>query len=107
MRVLLDEYIDESLRHEFANYECETCRFAGFKGFSNGELVAAAEQAGFDVLITVDQNLPHQQNVANRLLSIVVIQASSTNIDDLIVFIPAVLAAIDSVGHGQVIRIEA
>jgi hypothetical protein len=30
----------------------------------NGKLLAAAENAGFDALITVDQNLPKQQNVA-------------------------------------------
>ena len=52
MRILLDECIDESLRYHFAGHECKTCRFAGFKGLANGKLLAAAEQAGSDVLIT-------------------------------------------------------
>ena len=66
MRILLDECIDENLRHGFAGHECHTCRYAGLKGLANGELLAAAEQAGYDVLITVDKNIPHQQNLRDR-----------------------------------------
>jgi len=38
----------------------QTCRYAGLKGLANGRLLAAAEQAGFEAMITVDQNMPHQ-----------------------------------------------
>ena len=107
MRILLDECIDESLRHQFIDHECQTCRFAGFKGLANGELVAAAEKAAFEVLITVDQNLPHQQSVPNRALSIVVLRSRTTNIDELIALMPAVLAALETLQPGQVLRIGA
>lgn len=63
MRILLDECVDESLRHSFIDHDCQTCRFAGFGGFSNPKLLAAAENAGFDVLITVDQNLPDPSRI--------------------------------------------
>jgi predicted nuclease of predicted toxin-antitoxin system len=105
MRILLDECIDESLRHQFTNHECQTCRFAGFKGLANGKLLASAEKAGFDVLITVDQNLPHQQNVTTRVLSIVILRSRSTNIDDLAGLMPAILAALRAIEPGQVLRI--
>ena len=55
MKILLDECMDESLRHQFIGHDCQSCRFAGFKGLTNGELIAAAEKSGFEVLITVDQ----------------------------------------------------
>ena len=58
MRLLLDECIDERLRLSFAEHDCQTARFAGFAGLKNGQLLDAAEAAEFDVLITVDQNIP-------------------------------------------------
>ena len=64
MRVILDECLDEGLRHHFTGHECQTCRYAGLTGLANGALLAAADQAGFDVLITVDQNMPNQQSCA-------------------------------------------
>ena len=56
MRILLDVCIDERLRHCFHSHDCQTCRYAGLKGLANGRLLSAAEQAGFEALITVDQN---------------------------------------------------
>jgi hypothetical protein len=107
MRILLDECVDEALRHQFTNHDCQTCRFAGFSGLANGKLMAAAEKAGFDVLITVDQNLSHQQNVSKRAVSIVVLRGRTTNIDDLIPLMPAVLAALKTLVLGQIVRVGA
>ena len=76
-------------------------------GFANGELLAAAEKAGFDVLITVDQNLSHQHNVSKRALSIVVLRGRTTNIDDLIPLMPAALAALETLVPGQIVRVGA
>jgi hypothetical protein len=58
MRVLIDECIDERLRHEFPGYNCQTARYAKLAGLKNGRLLSAAEAAGFDVIITVDQESP-------------------------------------------------
>ena len=40
------------------------------------------EKAGFEVLITVDQNLRHQENFRNRALAIIALRSRTTNIDD-------------------------
>ena len=56
--------LDEDLRHSFRDHDCQTCRYAGLKGLANGQLLSAAERAGFEVLVTVDQNLPYQQRLA-------------------------------------------
>ena len=102
---MLDECIDESLRHHFIGHECQSCRYAGLKTLTNGELLAAAEREGFDVLITVDRNMPHQQNIGGGTISIVVLQARTTNIDDLVALMPDTLAAITLLKPGDVVRI--
>ena len=42
----------------------------------NGALLSAAEEAGFDLLITCDQNVPHQQNFTSRRLVVVVLSSN-------------------------------
>ena len=60
MRLLIDECVDERLRLLFPGHECQTARYTNLAGLKNGYLLDAAEAAGFDVLITVDQNIPDQ-----------------------------------------------
>jgi hypothetical protein len=59
MRLLIDECIDERLGLLFPGHDCQTARFANLAGLKNGRLLEAAEAAGFDVLITVDQSIPN------------------------------------------------
>jgi hypothetical protein len=105
MRILLDECIDEGFRHHLTGHECQTCRYAGLSGMANGALLAPADQAGFDVLITVDQNMPSQQSLRGRSISLLVVRARTTNLDDLLVLMPEVLRALEILGPGQVVRI--
>lgn len=63
MRLVLDECIDERLRHAFSGHDCQTARYAHLAGLKNGRLLLVAESAGFDVIITVDQKIPDQQNL--------------------------------------------
>jgi hypothetical protein len=77
----------------------------GLKGLPNGVLLAAAEQAGYDVLITVDKNMPHQQNLSGRRISVIVLDGRSTSFDDLVILMPDVLAALDGLQAGQVLRV--
>jgi len=105
MRLLLDEYIDEALRYQFVGHECQTCRYAGFTGLANGDLLNAAEQAGFAVLITVDQNMPSQQSLLGRSISLLVLRARTTNLEDLATLIPEALEALARLGPGQVVRV--
>ncbi len=58
MRLLIDECVDERLRLLFQDHDCQTARFANLAGMKNGRLLEAAEAAGFDILITVDQTFP-------------------------------------------------
>ena len=64
MRVLLDECVPRPLRRELAGHDVLTIREMGWAGKTNGELLALMASAGFHVLLTVDQNLRHQQGLA-------------------------------------------
>ena len=55
----------------------ETAYERGWASLKNGELIAAAEKAGFEVFVTTDGNLRYQQNLNERRLSIVVLKTTS------------------------------
>ena len=104
MRLLLDECIDEALRHHFTGHECVTCRYAGLTGLTNGELLTAADRMGFAALITVDQNMPYQQTLRGRSISLVITRCPTTNLEDLAALVP-VLQALENLEPGQAVRI--
>jgi hypothetical protein len=106
MRVLLDECIDENLRHEITGHDCQTCRYADLKGLTNGQLLAAAEKSGFHALITVDKNMQYQQSFDNRGIGVIILDARTTNFDDLLLLVPEVLTALDIMKAGDVMRIR-
>ena len=90
MRLLIDECIDERLRLLFPGYDCQTARFANLAGLKNGRLLEAAEAAGFEVLITVDQSIPDQQNMAGRRISLVILCGRTNRPRDLEAIVTAV-----------------
>jgi predicted nuclease of predicted toxin-antitoxin system len=106
MRLLIDECIDERLRLLFPGHDCQTARFANLAGLENGRLLEAAEAAGFDVLITVDQNIPDQQNLAGRSISVMILCARTNRLRDLELLIPAAASALRSIRRGDVVRIK-
>jgi predicted nuclease of predicted toxin-antitoxin system len=60
VRILLDECLPADLRRSLPTHETHTAQWAGLKGRKNGELLQAAEIAGYDVLLTVDEAMPRQ-----------------------------------------------
>ena len=106
MRLLVDECIDERLLLLFPGHECETARFANLAGLKNGRLLEAAEQAGFDVLITADQNIPDQQNLSGGKIALVILCGPTNRLRDLAPLVPTAISAIDSIGPGDVVRIR-
>jgi predicted nuclease of predicted toxin-antitoxin system len=94
MRILIDECEDERLRHEFAEHDCQTGRFAGYAGLKNGQLLDAAEAAAFEVLITVDKNIPLQQNLTSRKISILILRVSTNRLSDLLSTVPEAIRAL-------------
>jgi predicted nuclease of predicted toxin-antitoxin system len=103
MRLLIDECVDERLRNSFQGHDCQTARYAKLAGLKNGDLLLAAEQAGFQVIITVDQSIPEQQNLHDRKIAMVILCAPTNRIRDLL---PLVLAILEEIRPGQVERVS-
>ena len=106
MRLLIDECVDERLRLLFRGHECQTARFANLAGLTNGRLLDAAEAAGFDVLVTVDQNIPDQQNLTGRKISVLILCGPTSRLHDLTRLVSAATSALTCIGQGQVVRIR-
>lgn len=105
MRILLDECVPRALRRSLPGHMVRTIREMGWSGKRNGELLALMFASNFEVLLTVDQNLRHQQNLASAGVSVVVIKADSNRIEDLIPFVPDVEAALVGIQPGDVVEV--
>ena len=77
MRVLFDQGAPNPLRGFLADHEVSTAYEQGWSTLKNGELLKVAEEGGYDVLVTTDTNLKHQQNLAGRRLAVVVLLSTS------------------------------
>ncbi len=73
MRILLDNGTPRGVMRGLLEHNVEECRSRGWDRLGNGELLDAAEEAGFDVFLMTDKNLRYQQNLAGRRISIVVL----------------------------------
>jgi hypothetical protein len=104
VKVLLDEHFSPDLRHEFPGHEVVTTAYAGWSGFKNGDLLLIAEQSGYEVFVTADQNLSYQQNLESRTIAIVVLSAHSWKI--IRNHLPAIRAAIDAALPGSFQLVE-
>ena len=101
----MDECLPIDFRHSFPSHEIHTADWPGLKGKKNGELLNTAELAGYDVLLTVDQGISHQQNIAGRRISIIQIRSKTNQIQDLVLHTDAVLDVLGTIRPGQVVRI--
>jgi len=105
MKVLLDECIPRKFKRSLPGHECQTVPEAGFAGKTNGELIAIAEERGFEVLLTVDKGLAHEPNIAGRRIAILIVRAKSNRLADLLPHASACIEQISSVRPGQIVRI--
>jgi hypothetical protein len=104
MRLLLDECVPKRLRLELGGHEVRTVFEAGWTGVKNGALLRAAE-GSFEVLLTVDQGIEHQQNLTGLQIGVVIMVAPSNDIDDLRGLLPSVIEALGRIQPGQIIRV--
>ena len=74
MRILFDKNVPVGVRRFLSGHEVRTfAEMQWHPQLENGELLTAAEAAGFGVLVTSDQNIQYQQNLMDRKLALVVL----------------------------------
>jgi len=99
-RVLFDEDMPRQLRHDLPEFEVRTVQEQGWSAVQNGELLRLASES-FDVLVTADQRLQHQQNIATFNIGVVVIVAVDTRLPNLRTGLPQLRTAISNVTRGS------
>jgi hypothetical protein len=104
MLVLIDENLPHRLRTLIPGHDVRTVDFQGWKSLSNGALLRAAEDAGFDVLVTADQGIRYQQNLKERRIAIVVL--STPELDIVVARVAEILSAINSKTPGAFIGVD-
>lgn len=75
----------------------------GWGGLSNGRLLGAAEEGGFEVLVTIDQGLRYEQNMSGRAIAVVLLQSPSNDIPTLTPMAGLVLLASEKIEPGTVV----
>ena len=73
MLVLFDQATPVPIRPYLEGHIVRTAAQQGWDRLRNGDLLTAAEEAGFDLLLTTDKNMRYQQNLAGRKIAIVVL----------------------------------
>jgi hypothetical protein len=103
VNLLLDECVPRPLKTSFLyhGHSCLTVPEAGFAGKTNGELLRMAENR-FDAFITLDKGLPHQQNLANLKIAVLVVRPKTNQMIDVLPHVPDCLAALDKIKPGEV-----
>jgi len=76
MRILFDQGVPRGLAASLRDREVSEARQLKWKRASNGALLKLAEEAGFNLVATTDKNVRHQQNLSDRIISIVVLGQS-------------------------------
>jgi predicted nuclease of predicted toxin-antitoxin system len=89
MKILLDECVSKKLKLHFPGFDVYTVSELGWSGVKNGQLMTLCAEHAFDVLLTIDKNMMHQQNLEKYPLTIVVLNSFTSRVEELISFIPA------------------
>ena len=77
MKILFDQGTPRPLRNFLSEHAVDTSARKGWSELSNGELLDIAESEHYELLITTDQNLKHQQNLGTRRLAVLVLRSGS------------------------------
>jgi len=101
MRLLLDHNLDWRLREFLLPHETLTTRQMQWERYENGDLLDVA-QVEFDVLLTTDTNLYHQQQIANYDLAVVVLRAYQNSMEAVTPLIGQVLDLLERIKPGEI-----
>jgi predicted nuclease of predicted toxin-antitoxin system len=104
MKILFDQGTPVPLRRHLPRHDVATAAEMDWSQLTNGELLAAAREAGFEVLVTTDQNLRYQQNLKDRRIAVVVLMTASW--PRISKQADKVAAAIEGVRSGDYIEVE-
>lgn len=106
MRVLLDECVPRRLKRDLVGHDVKTAPEMGWASKKNGELLALAA-VDFDIFLTSDRNLSHQQNLSAFDIAVIVLVAGSNRFEDLRHLVPRILELLPTASHREVTIVRA
>lgn len=99
VRILIDENLDWRLGRDLPGHQVESVSRMGWAGLKNGALLAEADKE-FDILLTMDGGMAHQQNLSRFRIAVIALKARSNRLADTCALIPEVLRTLASVKPG-------
>ena len=84
MKLLIDENLPKRLKKDFPEHEVYHIRDKGWNGKKNGELLKLCFENNFNILLTFDKNLRHQQNLSPFSMTVIVIMTKDNDYDSVI-----------------------
>ena len=106
MRVLLDESVPRPLGQLLVGHDVRTVTQLRWTGITNGELLTRAAEF-FDVVLTADQNIEFQQNLARLPVAVLVLAAKTNRIESLEPLVSEVLAILETLQPKTLRRVGA
>ncbi len=88
MKILLDECVTRHLKSHLTDHEVFTVREMNWSGIKNGNLIILCAEHGFDILLSIDKNLQYQHNLDRYSVIIVVLNSSTSKVEELVTFLP-------------------
>ncbi|MBL0341865.1 MAG: DUF5615 family PIN-like protein [Bacteroidetes bacterium] len=90
MKLLLDENLPKRLKNDFSEFHIFTISEKSWNGKTNGELLKLMIENNFDVLLTFDKNLQHQQNFNKYTVSILVLNSKDNSYQSMKKLVPKI-----------------
>ena len=106
MKILLDHCVPKPLKQELLQHQVSTVREMGWEALKNGALLNEAQAKGFEVFVTVDQNIQYQQNLRNRSIAVCVLIADGITIEKLRPLVPELETVLLTVQPGMVYEVR-
>lgn len=104
MRILLDECVHAGVRVAFPGHDVKTVAEIGLRSSKDGPLLAAAEQQ-FDVFVTIDRSLQHQQNLAKFNIGFVIARVPRNEIAFYEPLFEQLQQAVEAIRPGEILLV--
>lgn len=102
MKIIIDECVPHTVKKRLPQREIKTVQEMGWAGVKNGELLKLVE-AEFEIFITSDKNLRHQQNLQNRKIAILLLP--SNQIPIIINLLPQINGELEKIKSGDFVEL--
>jgi hypothetical protein len=104
MRILFDHGTPSGIATALLPHEVTEAREKGWDRLSNGELLKAAEEAGFELLLTTDKRIRYQQNLTHRRIAIIVLGNSTWRVVRR--YLERIASAVSNAAPGSYFEVE-